>query len=114
MALAFSRSPALRPAQHRSSRRAAVRVAAGSAPAPSTKKGFGKAPAGPLKDGCPCGSNKFYKDCCKRFHGGEVGSDIRDTLRARFSAVVKKEVDYLMATFHPEFTSGAFMSWRRQ
>ncbi|GBF87949.1 hypothetical protein Rsub_00661 [Raphidocelis subcapitata] len=80
-----------------------VRCAA--APAP---KGFGKAPAGPLKDGCPCGANKYYRDCCKPFHAGQVASKIEDTLRARFSAVVKKDVDYLMSTFHPEFSSVYF------
>ncbi|KAI8466363.1 MAG: HAD-like domain-containing protein [Monoraphidium minutum] len=83
--------------------------------APAAGKGFGKAPVGPLKDGCPCGSNKVYKDCCKPFHGGKVGDQLEDTLRARFSAVVKKaravapaDVDYLMSTFHPEFSSVYF------
>ena len=49
-----------------------------------------QAPTGPLKDGCPCGSNKYYRDCCKRFHQGGAVASIEDTLRARYSAVVKK------------------------
>jgi len=92
MAFSLGNSSALRaaraghPARQSSSRRAATLRVAAAAPA----KGFGKQAAGPLKDGCPCGSNKYYRDCCKRYHGGQIATSLEDTCKARFSAVVKK------------------------
>lgn len=85
-------------------------AAAAAVAARAAAKGFGKAPApgAPLKDGCPCGSNKAYRDCCKPYHAGRVAPTLEATLRARFSAVVKKDVVYLMSTFHPEFSSVYF------
>jgi hypothetical protein len=38
-------------------------VVAQAASKPASK-GFGARKEGPLKDGCPCGSNKFYKVGC--------------------------------------------------
>lgn len=47
-------------------------------------------PAGPMKDGCPCGSNKVYKVCCKKFHNGTIAPTLEETVRARYCAVIKK------------------------
>lgn len=70
-------------------------------------KGFGAKPA-PLsqRDVCPCGSSKTYKSCCKPYHkDGKVARDAETTLRARFSAFVKKELQFLLDSFHPEYHS---------
>lgn len=60
--------------------RAAVSVAAVAA-----AKGFGaaKKSAGDkkaAKEGCPCGSGKSYKQCCKQLHSGAaVAPSVEDT-----------------------------------
>lgn len=87
-----------------SANKAAVRpcVAASAAP-----KGFG-ANAGKAArpaDGCPCGSGLLYKACCKPHHQPRAPPPptVEATVRARFSAVVKKEMPFLLKTFHPNF-----------
>lgn len=84
----------------------AAKAAKKQSAASKSSKGFG--PAKPekvvLKDGCPCGSNKHYKSCCKPYHTGEaVAPTVEATIRARFSAIIKKEVSYLLQTTHPDF-----------
>eukprot|EP00878_Enallax_costatus_P008618 GHUV01009011.1.p1 GENE.GHUV01009011.1~~GHUV01009011.1.p1 ORF type:complete len:237 (+),score=78.13 GHUV01009011.1:554-1264(+) len=93
-------------------RRSLVVAAAKSAKSKSavstSSKGFGapKPEKVVLKDGCPCGSNKHYKSCCKPYHVGEkVAPTVEATVRARFSAILKKEVSYLLNTTHPDFHS---------
>ncbi|EFJ52981.1 hypothetical protein VOLCADRAFT_102602 [Volvox carteri f. nagariensis] len=75
-------------------------------------KGFGAKPKAvpkPKKDNpapepCPCDSGKAYKNCCGAVHRGEtVAATPEATLRARFSAFVKGEADYLITTTHPDY-----------
>jgi uncharacterized protein YchJ len=94
--------------------RAAARAAAARCRRPSlttaaaaASKGFGanqgKAPR--QEDGCPCGSGLLYKACCKPHHQSRAPppATVEATVRARFSAVVKKEMPFLLKTFHPNF-----------
>lgn len=70
-------------------------------------KGFGADAAKPSRpaDGCPCGSGLLYKACCKPHHQPRAPppETVEATVRARFSAVVKKEMPFLLKTFHPNF-----------
>ena len=50
---------------------------------------------------CPCGSGLSYGDCCGRFHAGEAAPDAERLMRSRYSAFVKKDVSYLLKTWHP-------------
>lgn len=49
---------------------------------------------------CPCGSLLDYKDCCGRFHETEPAPDALSLMKSRYSAFVKKDVDYLLKTWH--------------
>ena len=50
---------------------------------------------------CPCGGGA-YASCCGPLHRGEQHAETAEQLmRSRYSAVVRAEVDYLLAT-HPE------------
>ena len=50
---------------------------------------------------CPCGGGA-YASCCGPLHRGEQHAETAEKLmRSRYSAFVKAEVDYLLAT-HPE------------
>ncbi|KAG1660715.1 hypothetical protein FOA52_014335 [Chlamydomonas sp. UWO 241] len=70
--------------------------ASSSAPA---AKGFGTKPPPSKQNTCSCGSNVVYKDCCEPFHAKKAVPDSAELLlRARFSAIVKGDVDYLVAT----------------
>jgi len=51
---------------------------------------------------CPCGSGKGYECCCGPLHANNVqAKDALALMRARYSAYVRKHVDYLLATWHP-------------
>ena len=52
---------------------------------------------------CPCGSKLEYSDCCEPFIKGEKEvSTAEELIRSRYSAYVKKEIDYIADTVHPE------------
>jgi SEC-C motif-containing protein len=51
---------------------------------------------------CPCGSGKKYKKCCRPYHQGVDVSSPVDLLRARYTAYVLRDIDYLIKTTHPE------------
>lgn len=60
--------------------------------------GFG---AARISSRCPCGGGA-YASCCGPLHWGEQHAETAEQLmRSRYSAFVKAEVDYLLAT-HPE------------
>lgn len=87
---------------------AAAAAAKGKAPPKKSAKGFGAAKpaeqAGPLRDGCPCGAKAHYKSCCKPFHtGAAVPPTVEATVRARFSAILKKDVSFLLRSTHAHF-----------
>ncbi|KAK9823668.1 hypothetical protein WJX72_004547 [[Myrmecia] bisecta] len=53
------------------------------------------------RSACPCGFGRKYEECCQRYHQGEVEPTAESLMRARFSAYVKKDVDYVVKTTHP-------------
>jgi SEC-C motif-containing protein len=54
-------------------------------------------------DLCPCGSNSAYAECCRPLIKGERGATTAEQLmRSRYSAFVKKEIDHLLASLHPD------------
>jgi SEC-C motif-containing protein len=54
-------------------------------------------------DICPCGSTKPYADCCWPVITGEQRADTAEkVMRSRYSAYVKKELDWLRASLHPD------------
>lgn len=51
---------------------------------------------------CPCGSGLAYMSCCEQLHSGRViAGSAKQLMRSRYSAFVKKRVNYLIATLHP-------------
>lgn len=52
---------------------------------------------------CPCGTERSYDDCCRPLIEGRKMAETAETLmRARYSAFVKTEIDYLCSTIPPE------------
>jgi len=49
---------------------------------------------------CPCGSGKEYEACCQPFHKGLKKAETPEAalMRSRYSAFVKGEAEYLLAT----------------
>ncbi|MET0480351.1 MAG: YchJ family metal-binding protein [Mycetocola sp.] len=53
-------------------------------------------------DRCPCLSGEAYGLCCAPFHRGQAGAPTAERLmRARYSAFVVGDVDYLLRSWHP-------------
>ena len=51
---------------------------------------------------CPCGSNVAYKTCCRPLIKGEQPARTAEQLmRSRYSAYVKKEMEYIYTSLHP-------------
>ncbi len=56
---------------------------------------------------CPCGSAKPYSSCCEPVIRGQEPARTPETLmRARYSAYAKTEVDFIIATTHPDKREG--------
>jgi SEC-C motif-containing protein len=54
-------------------------------------------------DSCPCGSELPYGECCEPVIKGEKPAETAEQLmRSRYSAYVKKEIDYLATSLHPD------------
>ena len=54
-----------------------------------------------MKNLCPCGSKIDYDNCCRPFIKGESAAPTSEKLmRSRYSAYVKKDIDYLYKTLH--------------
>lgn len=52
---------------------------------------------------CPCGSSKEYNICCERVHKDLTEATTAEMLmRARYSAFVKQNIDFLYQTYHPK------------
>ena len=49
---------------------------------------------------CPCGLGEPYDDCCGRFHRGAPAPSAELLMRARYSAYVVGERDFLLRTWH--------------
>ena len=55
----------------------------------------------PTPTPCPCGCPGTYEACCGRLHRQEaVAADAQELMRSRYSAFVKKDVAYLLQTWH--------------
>lgn len=51
---------------------------------------------------CPCGSARAYADCCGPLHAGTAQAATAEALmRSRYSAFVRADADYLLASWHP-------------
>ncbi|RLB72947.1 MAG: YchJ family protein [Deltaproteobacteria bacterium] len=55
---------------------------------------------------CPCSSGKMYQDCCEPLLAGSRKAETaEELLRARYSAHVKLEMDFVKDTTHPDQVS---------
>ncbi|HEU4670541.1 MAG TPA: YchJ family metal-binding protein [Dyella sp.] len=54
-----------------------------------------------LRDPCPCGLPREYADCCGALHAGGVAADAEALMRSRYSAYVRGDEAYLLASWHP-------------
>ncbi len=55
---------------------------------------------------CPCSSGKMYQDCCEPLlTGTRKAETAEELLRARYSAHVKLEMDFVKDTTHPDQVS---------
>ncbi len=54
------------------------------------------------KEICPCGSKKQYQYCCGKYLSGKAIAETAEKLmRSRYTAFGKGNIDYLIATVHP-------------
>lgn len=53
---------------------------------------------------CPCGIQKSYEECCGPLHEGAKAETAEELMRSRYSAFVKKNIDYIGATHLPGTT----------
>ncbi len=54
---------------------------------------------------CPCGSDYDYTECCEPYHLEKaLPATCEDLMRARYSAFVKKKIDFIANTHTPETT----------
>lgn len=63
-----------------------------------------------MPESCPCGSGLAYNACCAPFiSGSQPAPTPGQLMRSRFTAYVNHNVDYLIATWHPDCGAEA---WR--
>jgi SEC-C motif-containing protein len=56
---------------------------------------------------CPCGSGNDYSACCEPIITGKKPAETAEQLmRARYSAHVKADVDFLFDSTHPDYREG--------
>jgi SEC-C motif-containing protein len=56
-----------------------------------------------LHERCPCGSGLTYSECCAPAHTGVAPAPTAEQLmRSRYSAFVRGDVRYLLASWHPD------------
>lgn len=56
---------------------------------------------------CPCGSGIPYSDCCEQIiSGGRSAKTAEQLMRARYSAYVNAEMDFIFESTHPEHRQG--------
>ncbi len=55
-----------------------------------------------MSDLCPCDSKEKFSDCCGAFISGDkLPPSAEATMRSRYSAYVKCDMDYIESTHHP-------------
>lgn len=53
---------------------------------------------------CPCGSTAAYSECCEPIiRGARPAATAEQLMRARYSAYVKTEMDFIFESTHPEY-----------
>lgn len=58
-------------------------------------------------DSCPCGSGNDYTACCEPVIAGKKPAETAEQLmRARYTAHVKVEIDFLFESTHPKYREG--------
>lgn len=70
------------------------------------------------EDECPCGSGKTFGDCCAPLLAGErMGETAEEVMRARYSAYVSEQVDFLRrsstAEVQAEYSEESSLAWAR-
>ena len=56
---------------------------------------------------CPCGSGSSYAECCEPvISGARQAATAEQLMRARYSAHVKVEIDFLFESTHPDHRRG--------
>lgn len=51
---------------------------------------------------CPCGSGRDYAHCCGPCHTGTPAATAEALMRSRYSAFVRQDAPYLLASRHPD------------
>jgi SEC-C motif-containing protein len=52
---------------------------------------------------CPCGQPQAFEDCCGRFISGrDLPQSSEELMRSRYTAFATHQIEYLMASHHPE------------
>ena len=55
-----------------------------------------------MNEPCPCGLSATYAACCGRYHAGSAHAPTAEALmRSRYSAFVREDAEYLLASWHP-------------
>jgi SEC-C motif-containing protein len=66
---------------------------------------------------CPCGSGKDYDECCGVYHSNKSEAPTAEaTMRARYSAFVKHEIDFVEKTHIPgteDFDKSEAETWAK-
>jgi len=56
---------------------------------------------------CPCGSDKTYSECCEPIiNGAQPAQTAEQLMRARYSAHVVAQMDFIFESLHPDHRSG--------
>lgn len=61
-------------------------------------------PAKPVNAPCPCGrfgESAAFEQCCGRWLAQQSAPDPESLMRSRYSAFVREDAAYLLATWHP-------------
>jgi SEC-C motif-containing protein len=72
-----------------------------------------------METDCPCGSGTTYVACCGPLHSDTMTAPTAVALmRSRYSAFAFRDVDYLLATWHPSTRPASLeldpaIEWRR-
>ncbi|MGB7086983.1 MAG: YchJ family metal-binding protein [Phormidesmis sp.] len=57
-----------------------------------------------MNEPCPCKSGQFFSACCEPYLHREAAAPTAEALmRSRYSAFCKGNIDYLIATHHPDY-----------
>ena len=68
--------------------------------------------------GCPCGSERSYEQCCGPYIAGAPAPTAEALMRSRYTAYVRRDIDYLAATHDPaaatSFDRESTSRWARE